>query len=87
MHAGILPTKMRINEEQYDYILDQMKKHLKKSLIHHYTPNNFEYFLHGWHFESWHFSIDLQLSPQWERPDLEDMYDFLQGTKKDYQTL
>ena len=88
--AGILPTNMKITEKQYKDILDQMKECLEESLSQHYKPDNFEILFHGWRFDSWHFTVDLQLSPQWEQPDLEDMYSHLQKIpprNKGFRTL
>ncbi len=32
---------------------------------------------HGWRFETSNLNIDLQLSPQWKKDNMEDMYDYL----------
>ncbi|XP_064392095.1 uncharacterized protein LOC135339759 [Halichondria panicea] len=70
------PSTKEVSEEQYKFILGRTIKCLRHSIT---DIKNIERLYHGWRFETSNLNIDLQLSPQWKKQNLEDLYDYLKG--------
>ena len=78
LSAGLHPSHNEVSESKYKEILQKVLECLKKSIRDVYAPQKVEGLLHGWRFNAWRYQVDLQLSPQWKKPNLEDMYDYIQ---------
>lgn len=72
--AGLHPGRREISEKQYNFILGRTITCLKHSIR---DIRNTERLYHGWRFETSNLNVDLQLSPQWKKANMEDMYDYL----------
>ncbi len=75
-YTGLHPSTKEASEEQYKFILGRTIKCLRHSIT---DIKNIERLYHGWRFETSNLNIDLQLSPQWKKQNLEDLYDYLKG--------
>lgn len=78
---------MEVTEAKYKEILAKMRECLERGLKGLYAPRDKPYLFHGWKFGIGPFDVDLQLSPQWKQPDLDDLYDHLQKNDRKKRIL
>ena len=71
---------MEVTEAKYKEILEKLRKCLERDMEGLHASSDKPYLFHGWKFKIGHMDVDLQLSPKWESPNLDDFYDHQQKT-------
>ncbi|XP_064392067.1 uncharacterized protein LOC135339739 isoform X2 [Halichondria panicea] len=81
------PKQGKVSEDGYSTILAKLKIYLLEHLTGRYVPQEMEKQFHGWRFTANYLQVDLQISPQWEDPNLEDMYSYMRDMHPDRRIL
>lgn len=85
--TGLHPKRREVSEDEYSGILAKLKLCLQEHLTGAYVPQNIEKQFHGWRFTANYLQVDLQISPQWEDPNLEDLYSYMRDMHPDRRIL
>ncbi len=87
LKSGLHPKQGKVSEDGYSTILAKLKIYLLEHLTGRYIPQKMEKQFHGWRFTANYLQVDLQISPQWEDPNLEDMYSYMRDMHPDRRIL